>query len=110
MTWIKTIPISEADEHLRRAMEAQRELYPVGFALKVALASRLRRLPQESDRAGMLAILDRVQTEAPPNNRRGFLNIAGNQPMAYLLLTSFASENASPKIPARLGVHQSTNY
>lgn len=32
MTWIKTVPMSEADEKLRRAMEAQRELYPVEYA------------------------------------------------------------------------------
>ena len=32
MTWIKTIPMSEGDERLRRAMEAQRELYPVEYA------------------------------------------------------------------------------
>jgi hypothetical protein len=32
MTWIKTIPFDEADEHLRRAMEAQRELYPSEYA------------------------------------------------------------------------------
>lgn len=32
MTWIKTIPISEADEKLRRAVEAQRELYPNEYA------------------------------------------------------------------------------
>jgi len=35
MTWIKTIPISEADEELRRAMEAQRELYPVEYAAPI---------------------------------------------------------------------------
>lgn len=28
MTWIRTIPMSEADEKLRKAVEAQRELYP----------------------------------------------------------------------------------
>jgi len=28
MTWIRTIPMSEADEKLRQAIEAQRELYP----------------------------------------------------------------------------------
>ena len=28
MTWIKTIPLSGADEKLRHAMEAQRSLYP----------------------------------------------------------------------------------
>jgi hypothetical protein len=32
MTWIKTIPISEADEKLRQAMEAQHELYPKEYA------------------------------------------------------------------------------
>ena len=32
MTWIKTVPMSEADEKLRRAMEAQRELYPIEYA------------------------------------------------------------------------------
>ena len=28
MTWIRTIPISEADEKLRKAIEGQRGLYP----------------------------------------------------------------------------------
>ena len=32
MTWIKTVPFSEADEKLRNAMEAQRELYPIEYA------------------------------------------------------------------------------
>jgi alkylhydroperoxidase family enzyme len=32
MTWIKTIDLSEADEKLRGAMEAQRDLYPVEYA------------------------------------------------------------------------------
>ena len=32
MTWIKTVPPSEADEKLRRAMEAQRHLYPAEYA------------------------------------------------------------------------------
>ncbi|HYG09151.1 MAG TPA: hypothetical protein VD835_04180 [Pyrinomonadaceae bacterium] len=35
MTWIKTVPMSEADEKLRRALEAQRELYPVEYAQPV---------------------------------------------------------------------------
>jgi hypothetical protein len=35
MTWIKTIPISEADEDLMRAMEAQREFYPQEYAVPV---------------------------------------------------------------------------
>ncbi len=28
MTWIRTIPIEEADENLRRMIEAQRAMYP----------------------------------------------------------------------------------
>jgi len=28
MTWIKTVPWSDADENLRQAMEGQRALYP----------------------------------------------------------------------------------
>ncbi|HBB89901.1 MAG TPA: hypothetical protein DC047_20040 [Blastocatellia bacterium] len=32
MTWIKTIPVSEADEKLQRAIESQRELYPLEYA------------------------------------------------------------------------------
>ena len=32
MTWIKTVPFEEADERLRRAIEAQRELYPAEYA------------------------------------------------------------------------------
>ena len=32
MTWIKTIPMAEADEKLRRALASQRELYPIEYA------------------------------------------------------------------------------
>jgi hypothetical protein len=35
MTWIKTIPASEADEELRRALEAARAIYPVEYATPV---------------------------------------------------------------------------
>lgn len=35
MTWIKTIPMTEADEKLKKAVEAQRELYPVEYATPV---------------------------------------------------------------------------
>ena len=33
MTWIRTVPLSEADEKLRRAMEAQREMYPAEYSV-----------------------------------------------------------------------------
>ena len=35
MTWIRTIPPAEADEALRRALEAQRQLYPKEYATPV---------------------------------------------------------------------------
>ena len=35
MTWIRTIPIAEADEKLRHAMEDQRALYPKEYATPV---------------------------------------------------------------------------
>jgi hypothetical protein len=35
MTWIRTIPLSEADEKLRQAMERQRALYPIEYATPV---------------------------------------------------------------------------
>lgn len=35
MTWIKTIPLSEANEELQRAMESQSGLYPIEYATPV---------------------------------------------------------------------------
>jgi hypothetical protein len=35
MTWIKTVPMDEADEKLRRALAAQKELYPIEYASPV---------------------------------------------------------------------------
>jgi len=35
MTWIRTIPISEADDKLRQAQDAQRSLYPKEYATPV---------------------------------------------------------------------------
>jgi hypothetical protein len=32
MAWIKTIPLSEADEKLRQALESQQHLYPMEYA------------------------------------------------------------------------------
>jgi hypothetical protein len=32
MTWIRTIPLNEADEKLRHAFEAQLDLYPVEYS------------------------------------------------------------------------------
>ena len=32
MTWIKTVPLDQADEKLRRAIQAQRDLYPPEYA------------------------------------------------------------------------------
>jgi hypothetical protein len=35
MTWIKTVPLSEAGERLKEAAEAQRGLYPIEYATPV---------------------------------------------------------------------------
>jgi len=35
MTWIRTVPLSDASESLRRALEAQRKLYPAEYAQPV---------------------------------------------------------------------------
>lgn len=35
MTWIRTIPLPEADDALRSAIEAQRALYPIEYATPV---------------------------------------------------------------------------
>jgi hypothetical protein len=35
MTWIRTVPITDADEALRQAMDAQKALYPVEYATPV---------------------------------------------------------------------------
>jgi hypothetical protein len=35
VTWIKTIPMSEADDELRLAVEAQKALYPAEYAQPV---------------------------------------------------------------------------
>ncbi len=32
MTWIRTIPLPEADDNLRRAIDAQRALYPKEYS------------------------------------------------------------------------------
>ncbi|MBZ5613691.1 MAG: hypothetical protein LAO23_06755 [Acidobacteriia bacterium] len=33
MTWIRTIPLSEANDELRQAVEAQKSLYPAEYAV-----------------------------------------------------------------------------
>jgi hypothetical protein len=35
MTWIRTIPLTEADETLRRAIEGEKEFYPIEYAQPV---------------------------------------------------------------------------
>jgi hypothetical protein len=35
MAWIRTVPLSEADEKLRHAIEDQRGLYPIEYATPV---------------------------------------------------------------------------
>jgi hypothetical protein len=35
MTWIKTVPLTEADDTLRQALERQKALYPIEYAQPV---------------------------------------------------------------------------
>ena len=35
MTWIRTVPLAQADEKLRKALQAQQELYPAEYAVPV---------------------------------------------------------------------------
>jgi len=35
MTWIRTVPLTEADEKLRKAMEDEKGLYPIEYATPV---------------------------------------------------------------------------
>jgi hypothetical protein len=47
MTWIKTVPLPEASEALRRALEEQRKLYPQEYAEPV--------MPTDDGVAGIVA-------------------------------------------------------
>jgi len=38
MTWIKTVPLAQADEKLRRVLQMQQSLYPVEYAQPVSAA------------------------------------------------------------------------
>jgi hypothetical protein len=35
MTWIKTVPMAEASEELRKAVEAQKAMYPIEYSTAV---------------------------------------------------------------------------
>jgi alkylhydroperoxidase family enzyme len=35
MTWIRTIPLSQANDELRQAVEAEKSLYPVEYATPI---------------------------------------------------------------------------
>ncbi|HLW68469.1 MAG TPA: hypothetical protein VKS79_24335 [Gemmataceae bacterium] len=52
MTWIRTVPMAEAGERLKTALEAQRHLYPQEYATPVHAAN-----PNEApgDTAGIVA-------------------------------------------------------
>ena len=47
MAWIKTIPMSEADERLKKAMAAQRSLYPEEYSRPVQ--------PTDEETAGIVS-------------------------------------------------------
>jgi hypothetical protein len=47
VTWIRTVPLTEADEKLRKAIEAEQRLYPIEYATPVH--------PDDSGRASIVA-------------------------------------------------------
>jgi alkylhydroperoxidase family enzyme len=49
MTWIKTVPMAEASDELKQAMEAQQSLYPAEYAHPVASVDA------EGEAAGIVA-------------------------------------------------------
>jgi len=53
MTWIRTVPLSEGDEKLRRAVEAQKAMYPKEYATPVH--------PTADGTSGIVEILDHVE-------------------------------------------------
>ena len=56
MTWIKTIPMAEADDKLKRACEKQRELYPSEYAESVP-AAEIRREGEMSGVVGAHSLI-----------------------------------------------------
>jgi hypothetical protein len=56
MTWIKTIPVAEADEKLLEALEKQRELYPSEYAESVP-AAEIRREGEMSGVVGAHSLI-----------------------------------------------------
>jgi hypothetical protein len=53
MTWIRTIPLSQADERLRKALASQQSLYPIEYADPVHKAESAGK--GEDDMAGIVA-------------------------------------------------------
>ena len=56
MTWIKTIPMADADEKLRVAIEKQRSLYPAEYAESVP-AAEIRRDDEMSGVVGAHSLI-----------------------------------------------------
>jgi hypothetical protein len=56
MTWIKTIPVAEADEKLLEALEKQRALYPAEYAESVP-AAEIRREDEMSGVVGAHSLI-----------------------------------------------------
>jgi hypothetical protein len=61
MTWIKTIPVAEADENLLRALGKQRELYPIEYAESVP-AAEIRREDEMSGVVGAHSLIPDAPT------------------------------------------------
>jgi hypothetical protein len=79
MTWIRTVPQSEADEKLLKALEAQRALYPKEYATPVQ--------PTSDGTAGIVASRWRAMFGAyasSPSWRIASITVCSNSPNTLL--------------------------
>jgi uncharacterized peroxidase-related enzyme len=93
MTWIRTIPLPEADEKLRHAIEAQKELYPLEEELVAALREDYTRAPITDQERAMLDYVVQLTKDAtritPQDHAR--LRAAGFDDKAILQITLIAA-------------------
>ncbi len=61
MAWIQTVPLAEADEKLLKALEGQRELYPIEYATPVQ--------PTDEGTAGIVVVAHTDSRGAIPRVR-----------------------------------------
>ena len=95
MTWIKTIPFSEADEKLREAIERQRALYTPEYGPPTAI--------NPDDSAGVVG--DREDGSLPEEVDDRAVRVASGEPGVYQLVVGkpFVPETGDEPVDAGLG-------